>query len=118
MPYSVSRSDYDAIYFFKTHTVLGIYPVDLTDSERQQLQTNLAVRVAAVMQDSPAFLADVLPGDYLLTINADPITDQKTYYAAIQKYLGQDVTLRLIRNGQIVIKKVHILELPPPAARH
>jgi len=118
MPYSVSRSDYEAVYFFKGRIVLGIYPADLTDYERQQLQTNLAVRVAAVTQDSPAYLADVLPGDYLLDINTDPITDKKTYYAAINKYHGQDVTLRLIRNGKIVIKKVHILEPPPSPAQH
>lgn len=108
MPYVESQSDYVAVFFAKVRVPLGIYARPLTDAERQELQTNLAMRVVAVVQDSPAFLTDVLPGDYLLKINSDVISSQQTLYAAINRYVGQDITLDLIRNGQKINKKVHI----------
>lgn len=120
MPYSVSRSNFDAVYFARIRVRLGIYTLLLTDAERQQLQTNKAVKIAVVVQDTPAFLADVLPGDYLLSINGDPISSQENLASALNKFEGQDVELHLIRKGEPLTKKVHIntLTTAPPGTVH
>lgn len=114
MPYSSSRSNYDAIYFAKVHEHLGVVVVPLSDSERQALQTNRAARVLVVVEGSPAFNADVLPGDYLLTVDDAVIINQQTLATALQKYDGQDVTLTLIRNGKTISKKAHVDSYPTP----
>lgn len=111
MPYSVNRSNFDAIYFAKIRSRLGVFVIPLSDAERQELQTNLAMKIAAVIQDTPAFLADVLPGDYLVSINGDSISSGDGLTAALNKYEGQDVELHLRRNGQPLTKKVHINSL-------
>ncbi len=116
MPYTSSRSNYDAIYFAKVHSHLGIVVVPLSDSERQTLGTNRAARVLVVVEGSPAFNADVLPGDYLQTVNDDTIINQQTLGSALQKYEGQDVTLTLIRNGKPITKKAHVDPYPTPPA--
>lgn len=107
VPYTQSRSDFEAVYFAKVRIVTGLFVVPLTDVERQELQTNLALRVKAVVQDSPAFLADILPGDYVLAINDEGVSSIPTWKAAVEKYQGQDVSLRLLRNRQSLTKKVH-----------
>lgn len=112
MPYSQSRSNFETVYFVKVHARIGIYVVALTDDERQTLQTNLAVKVKAVVQDSPAFFANVLPGDYVVAINSDPITSPESWTAALQKYEGSDAAISLLRNGQSLSKQIHINTIP------
>lgn len=116
MPYSKSRSNYDAIYFAKVHERLGLLVVPLSDSERQTLGTNRAAKVLVVVEGTPAFNADVLPGDYLQTVNEEVIINQQTLGSALDKYQGQDVTLTLIRDGKSITKKAHIDTIPTPPA--
>ena len=111
MPFSQSRSNFDAVYFVKVHSRLGIYVQPLSDSERQELGTNLALRIIVVVQDSPAFLADILPGDYLLSINEEVTASQESANQLITKYQGQDVTIHLLRNGKKITKNVHLNSL-------
>ena len=91
---------------------LGIYARPLTDSERQALQTYLAMRIVAVVQGSPAFLADVLPGDCLMGIGSDATYSHESLYAAINKNHGKNVTLILTRHGEKLSKRVSIASDP------
>ena len=42
---------------------------DLTDSERQQMQTNRGAYVVSVVDGSPAYEIDILPGDVIVAMN-------------------------------------------------
>ena len=108
VPYSQSRSNYLAVYFVKSRVRIGLYVSPLSDFERRNLQTNLAVKVTTVIQDSPAFFANIFPGDFLTAVNEDAITSRESWKAALDKYQGQDVVLHLLRDGKTLDKKIHI----------
>jgi hypothetical protein len=108
IPYSLSRSDFDTLYFAKAKIRFGTYTVNLTDKERQALQTNFAVRIDIVIENSAAFNANILPGDYLLSINDIPISSPATFVSTLKNVGGQDVTVHLVRNGAEIVKAVHM----------
>ena len=108
MPYSKSRSNFDAIFFVKVRPRLGLYVEPLSDVERQELGTNRAARITIVVQGSEAFISDVLPGDYLQSVNGDIIFNQQSLGTALDKYEGQDVKVALLRNGKPVNKTIHV----------
>lgn len=98
IPYSVDRYDQQAIYFAPlAREGLGIHVKLLTPEQAQSLGTNKAVMVDAVRTGSPAFLADVFPGDALKAINDLPVYDAPTFRAAVAQH-GQ-LRLTLIRGG-------------------
>jgi hypothetical protein len=63
VPYSVARYDYGAVYFVRRKSRLGVLPKALDDAQRQRVQSNSAVVIDLVIDGSPAFKADILPGD-------------------------------------------------------
>jgi len=118
VPYSTVRSDYVALYFIKVRSRLGLVVAPLSDAERQQLGTNKASKVTLVVRGSEAFNADVLPGDYLETINGAAVYDQKQLGQLLDQYEGQDAAVVLNRGGKTLRKNIHIDAVPkyvPPA---
>ena len=106
IPYSVDRADFAALYFVKTRMNLGLVVVPLEDSVRIRLQTNSGVRVLVVVEGTPAFGADVLPGDVLLQMGDDRVQSREHYSQLVDRYKGQHITLRLDRGGHQVLKEV------------
>ena len=79
IPMTVNRSDYGAVYFVKQRFHLGAFVRDLNDAERQELQTNQGVVVLTIVDDTPAFRADILPGDVILTIDDVRVSNQESF---------------------------------------
>jgi hypothetical protein len=72
VPYAVDRFDQVALYFAPVKPAcLGIFQKELSNEERQLIGSNKGVRVFAVRRGSPAYLADILPGDIIL--NSDDV---------------------------------------------
>jgi hypothetical protein len=115
IPHTVARGDFYAVYFARSRTRLGIIPVALDDSTRARLQTNFGVRVLVVVEGSPAFNADVLPGDIVQQIGDDRVASVEHFSQLLVKYEGQHVAIRLDRAGRTVEKQLTIQRLPPPA---
>ena len=110
IPYSVSRSQFDAVFMFKgTRPRVGIVPKELDDVTRQKIGTNFGIMVSVVIEGSPAFKADILPGDVVVSINSERISSPANYLELLDKYQGKDETFVIIRNGATVSKSVHIL---------
>lgn len=109
LPYTIARADFGALYFARTRSRLGLYVRALDDSTRLRLQTNSGVRVIVVIENSPAFEADVLPGDVLLDVNGDRVHSEESYSQLLDKYQGSTVILHLDRAGERVQKQVGIL---------
>jgi hypothetical protein len=74
IPITVDRSNYGAVYFVKRHYSLGILFRDLNDIERQELQSNRGAVVEVVIDDSPAFHADILIGDVVAMVDGQLAT--------------------------------------------
>lgn len=109
LPYTIARADFGALYFARTRSRLGLYVRALDDSTRLRLQTNSGVRVIVVIEKSPAFEADILPGDVLLDFNGDRVHSEESYSQLLDKYQGSTVILHLDRAGERVQKQVGIL---------
>lgn len=113
VPYSVDISDYGAVFLAKTRPpILGARGKPLDDETRHTLGTNTGLEVYIVIDGSPAFLANVLIGDKLLSV-ADEAVYEGNYDAVLKKYAGQEVALKLVRNGEPLIKTVHLNGVPP-----
>jgi hypothetical protein len=67
VPYAVDRFDQVALYFAPLKPAcLGIFDRGLSNEERQLIGSNKGARVFAVRRGSPAYLADIIPGDIIL----------------------------------------------------
>ena len=106
---TVSRSDYVATYWVMMKPLpFGAKAVDLTPEERKALGRNRGATIAVVINGSPAFEADILEGDTVLGVNGAEISDTKDLTARMRALAGQDVTLRLWRNGSELERVVHL----------
>ena len=109
IPITVNRSDYGAAYFIKRKWGLGVLWRDLNDAERQELQSNKGVYVRVVVDNTPAYQADVLPGDIILAVDGQPVFNQQSISDLMRTRAGQSVTLSLYRRGARLEKSVRLL---------
>lgn len=108
IPVTVNRSDYGAIYFVKLRIRIGAFVRNLNDNERQALQTNQGVVVLTIVDDSPAYLADVLPGDIIVSIDGERISNQEGFTRAVESRKGRSVKVALLRQGRSLEKNVQL----------
>jgi len=108
IPMTVNRSDYGAVYFVKQRFNFGAFARDLNDSERQKLQTNKGAVIVAIVDDTPAFMADVLPGDIISTIDGESVPNQAGYTRMMNDRRGQQIKIMLIRNGESIEKTIQL----------
>jgi hypothetical protein len=105
IPYSVDRYDQEAIFLgpIKRRGV-GIRYGVLTPQQSAEVGTNKALIVQAVRRGSPAFLADILPGDFVKTVNGAAVYDQESFTAAVR--FETPLTIVLSRSGKEVVKTI------------
>jgi hypothetical protein len=103
IPYSVDRNDFFASYWAKrdpSKIHLGLNYLPLPNDVRKKLERNTGVQVVAVVKGTPAFKANFIEGDVLLTMNGQDIIDVPTLSAALIQLAGQPVTFNLLRDYQ------------------
>lgn len=108
IPMTVNRTDYGAVYFVKLRFSLGAMVRDLNDGERKELQTNQGVVVLTIVDDSPAFTANILPGDIVTAIDGVTVPNQDGFRKMTAERKGKLATLTLVRNGQQIEKSVQL----------
>jgi hypothetical protein len=117
MPYSEAHFDVAALFFAKTQPRVGIYSGPLDDETRKRLQTNFGVRVVEVMEESPAFEADILPGDVVLGAHGEQIQSSEHFLKLLNKYEGESVAFKFERDGKIFEKQLLVRALPAPIGK-
>lgn len=110
-PYSVDRADFNALYFVKVRVRLGIYVAPLDDAARQAIESNSGLRVRIVVEGSPAFDADILPGDILLAIQGERVASVERFQQLIRVRDGLPTEFTLHRGGRVITKTVTLLTL-------
>ena len=101
VPQQVDYYEHSATYWRKMTTpIFGAAVQDLTDALKQQLETNQGLVVRAVVIDSPAFKADLLKGDILLTMNGQPMPSAQRFYETIAQQAGKPVTFTVLRGDK------------------
>lgn len=101
IPYNVNRYNYLATYWVKIKPpIFGVRFRDLNTSERQALETNKGIVITTVINNSPAFLSDILEGDILKQIGSTEIINSTSFQKAVQQYKGETIPIEFLRNGQ------------------
>jgi serine protease Do len=108
IPITVHRSDYGAAYFVKRKWAFGVRARDLNDAERQELQTNKGAFILVVVDNTPAYAADLLRGDIILAVNGNLVLNQESLTNLLRERSGQKVTISLYRRGQRLEKTVQL----------
>lgn len=106
IPFTVHRADYAAAYFVKQRFGLGAFFRDLDDSERQRLQTNRGAVARLIVDNTPAFDADILVGDIFVSIDGIAISNQQALGAMLAERRGKKVRISIVRNGTPMEKTV------------
>jgi len=100
IPYSVSQYTYRAGFFVKAKPrVFGIDDADLPPELRQQLQRNTGILVTVVIDGSPAFNANILEGDVIISFAGIDVLSAEQINPIAQRHAGERVHIILIRNG-------------------
>jgi S1-C subfamily serine protease len=108
IPYSVDRYVQKALYFAPLERRgIGVFFVLLKDEERQVLGTNKAVKIVSVRKNSPAFSSDLVPGDYLLSVNGQVVFDVPSATAALAAARGATEFV-IVHRGSKVAKSIDV----------
>lgn len=117
-PYSDKYSDFTVLFLAKVYFQFGIHLIPLDDAARNSIRGNKRVTVDwshnegamvyCVVNGSPAYQADILEGDILLTIEGETVQTPQHFKKLIDKYAGQTVSFEIVRNGQHIHKKIGI----------
>jgi C-terminal processing protease CtpA/Prc len=108
---SVDYYDYAASYWAKARApIFGVNIRALDEATKAELGTQKGVVVRVVITDSPAYEADLLQGDVLLSLQDEPIRDPQQFFSLVDKYAGQTVSVLIYRSGQNLTKDVTILK--------
>lgn len=108
IPMTVHRSDYFAVFFIKTHSILGAVARELSDTERQALGSNKGAYVSAVVNDSPAFRSDILAGDVVISVDGQQVGTRDSFYAMLERVKGKVVEVVLNRRGETIKKSIQM----------
>jgi hypothetical protein len=108
MPYSIDRADFQAVYLARAKTRIGFYAEPLDDGTRRRLGRNAGVRVGVVVEGTPAFDADILPGDVLLSFGGGTVQSVEHYQELLRGFQGNSVELVLDRDGRSITKTVAV----------
>ena len=106
IPMSTDRYDYAALYMVKVKYRVGLYTRPLDDEERQRYETNRGAIVRLVVDGTPAFYADILPGDMLLSLHGHQINSPEEFSRLADQLAGTTVDVRLLRNGREITKQL------------
>lgn len=111
IPYSTNRYDFAATYWVKLKPFsFGVYFDDLSPEVRRQIGSNKGVIITTVVNDSPAFMADIFEGDILRSFNGSEIVNSIDFQEMISTAAGQTIEVEVLRGSETLIKMVQLRE--------
>ena len=109
IPYNTRRYDYGALFFVKHKPLtLGISYSDIPMELRKTIKRNRGVYVKLVMNDSPAFYADLIPDDVIVKVGEIETNNAKEFKELLKNYKGQKTKFEIIRDGQKQILEIQL----------
>jgi serine protease Do len=98
------RYNQTAIFFVKSTKKrrIGIDMVNLSDEQRHVLERNTGATIDVVVEGTPAFYSNVLPGDILIKVNELEVRNAQHALELIQQVSpsARSVVFTVIRNGK------------------
>lgn len=108
VPVTTHRSDYGAIFFVKIRVKFGMVVRDLNDDEIKKFKTNHGIIVSTIIKDSPAFVADILPGDRIKTIDNTNILTSENAAEVLKNSKSESIEIVIERDGMQIKKLVSL----------
>ena len=109
IPYSNRRYDFNASYWAKAKPgILGVHLRVLTPEERKAIERNTGVAVITPINGTPAFDADILVGDILLSIDGEKLSDGQRLKSLLGSKRGNEVSILIHRKGREIVKNVKL----------
>ena len=113
VPITLQHYAHDAIFWRKIKPpILGLRGINLPDEIRTSLQRNTGVLVQIVIDDSPAFRANILPGDIITEINGNAINSQQDLSAKLPQFSGKKCDILILRDGKPITISVQMNTRP------
>jgi len=112
--YSIRRYDYTVYYLVKwtgKPNNFGFALIDLSATDRRNLEINTGAKVYYVYKYTPAFYANFLKDDIIISINKYKITNKDDfflYYIINDFKTGDEIEIEFIRNKQVRKNKIKI----------
>jgi len=101
VPVTTDRYGHAATFWRKARpSRFGVRVAALPDDLRTSLERNTGVLVRLVVDDSPAFRANILPGDVLVGIDSVEIESPRDFTRKVDAFAGKRCNVVLIRNGE------------------
>lgn len=98
------RYDQTAVFFVKSTKKLkfGVFLNNLSNEQRRALERNTGAIIEVVVEESPAFYSNVLPGDVLIRVNDSNVRDAKHAIELMQEVApsANSAVFTIIRNGK------------------
>ncbi|MGA2555030.1 MAG: PDZ domain-containing protein [Verrucomicrobiota bacterium] len=92
--------------------IFGAQFAPIPDDVRAKLERNAGVYVAAIVEGSPAFKANVLRGDVIIQFANTPVDTVQNLLDIMPSYAGQKVSLILIRDTRTLTLEAQLNEAP------
>lgn len=108
VPHAFERYGFYAVFYRKRTYPFGVFWSPLTSEQRRFLQRNGGLMVDAIIDDGPAFRANIFPGDVLISIAGEPITTSEAMSQQIARLNGRTVPVGVLRGGAEKIIDVHV----------
>lgn len=119
VPFSVDRYNQTAVFFAKLRPEnigLGIRMGNLEPHQAQSLGTNKAIVVLYVIRNSPAFEADLLSDDIILTVAGRDISSSEKIRQVKLEFAGKTVPVEVVRGGTSKILQIAMPSINPSNA--
>jgi len=101
VPITLHRYAHSALYWRRSKPpVLGIQADNLTDEIRMVLKRNTGAVVKLVMYDTPAFRANMFPGDVIIAVDQTPIDSAQDFHAKVGDFAGKECKITILREGK------------------
>lgn len=108
VPVTVNFTNYSATYLAKFYSRTGIYPVELTNQDKLNIEQNTGFKVSLIVNESPAYYANVLPNDIITKINGVDVAGVKGFLEITNTAPNGLMKIELIRNQKKLNKTIPI----------
>lgn len=109
------RYDQNAVFFVKSTKKIrvGVHFDSLTPELRTRYERNTGALIDMVMDGTPAFVANVLPGDLAIELNGTPVIDGRQFQKLLADASAKEgtFTLKILRNGA---ERLIAVQMPAP----
>ena len=103
--YQIDRYNQTAVYFAKMNRkfLFGISWLEINSEIQKSVKRNTGVYVRIVYRDTPAFAANILPGDVIIKMGNQEIRNTTEFSQTFAKYKsGDKVSMDIWRNEQVL----------------